>query len=292
MLTAKQKIKYFIDSFLATGQKPECPFCKNHDLKELDRKYLVTRLMECQTCHLYFRYPVDRKEENFEFYQKEYVEQDQIATVLPDEHALNDMIATNFSNTSKNGDRFLNLFARLFPAEKSLRIVDYGCSWGYLAYQFAKAGHEVQGYEISRSRALYGINWLNLQISTDENALTGNNQIFFSSHVIEHHPDISAMVKLAEKLLAPGGYFIAVSPNGSAAFRQKNPAAFHQAWGKVHPNYLNGDFYKYLFRDWSFYIGSSPFNMGNIHPLQKGDSRVDDLSGEELLVIAKFGESV
>ncbi len=292
MLTAKQKIKYFIDSFLATGQKPECPFCKNHDLKELDRKYLVTRLMECQVCHLYFRYPVDRKEENFKFYQTEYVEQDQIATELPDEHALNDMIATNFSNTSKNGDRFLNLFARLFPAEKSLRIVDYGCSWGYLAYQFAKAGHEVQGYEISRSRALYGINWLNLQISTDENALTGNNQIFFSSHVIEHHPDIPAMVKLAEKLLAPGGYFIAVSPNGSAAFRQKNPVAFHQAWGKVHPNYLNGDFYKYLFRDRPFYIGSNPFNMGNIHPLQKGESIVDDLSGEELLVIAKFAESV
>jgi 2-polyprenyl-3-methyl-5-hydroxy-6-metoxy-1,4-benzoquinol methylase len=291
MLTTKQKLKYFIDSLLATGQKAECPFCKTYDVRELDRKYMVTRLMECQNCHLYFRYPVDKNEVNYEFYQTEYVEQDQIATELPEEQVLKQMIDTQFINTSKNGARFLNLFSRLFPGENSLRIIDYGCSWGYLTYQFMQAGHDVQGYEISKSRAAYGISKLGIEILTDEKALMANNQIFFSSHVIEHHPDISGMVRLAEKLLSPGGYFIAVSPNGSAEFRKKDPTAFHQAWGKVHPNYLNAAFYKHIFQGRSYYIGSNPFKMENIRPLISRECIVDDLSGEELLVIIKFGEA-
>jgi hypothetical protein len=106
--------------------------------------------------------------------------------------------------------------------------------------------------------------------------------------VIEHHPDIDGMLRLAGKLLLPGGYFIAVSPNGSKPFRKKFPAAFHQAWGKVHPNYLNGDFYQHVFRGHAHYIGSNPFNMEHIRPLLRQEIIVDDLSGEELLVIARF----
>lgn len=290
MLTPKQKIKYFIESVLAMGQKLECPYCGSGDCKELDRKYLVTRLMECQHCHLYFRFPVDKKNENYEFYQTEYKEQDLIATDLPDENVLKEMIQHQFSSTSKNAGRFLNLFSRLFPGKNSLRIIDYGSSWGYLTYQLAKAGYDVQGYEISKSRAAYGIKNLGVEILTEEKDIRKGNDIFFSSHVIEHHPDISGLIRLAEQSLRPGGYFIAVCPNGSLPFRRKDPSAFHQAWGKVHPNYLNGDFYKHLFQNRPHYIGSSPFRMENIHPLHHDDCMVDGLSGEELLVIAKFGE--
>src|SRR5216683_5822231 len=73
-----------------------------------------------------------------------------------------------FSSTSKNANRFLNLFSRLFPGVNSLRIIDYGSSWGYLTYQLAKAGHDVQGYEISKSRAAYGVKNLGVEILTEE----------------------------------------------------------------------------------------------------------------------------
>ncbi len=290
MLTTKQKLSYFWESLLASRQQVQCICCKNSDCKEIDRKYLVTRLMECMNCHLYFRHPVDKKEVNPEFYQTEYQEKDQITTDLPDETSLKELIDSEFRSTSKNAHRFLRLFGNLFPEEKMLRIIDYGSSWGYLGYQFKKAGHQVQGFEISRSRASYGIKNLGMDIQTSEIALRPNNHIFFSSHVIEHHPDIPGMIRVAEKLLINGGYFIAVSPNGSIAYRKNHPEAFHRAWGKVHPNYLNGDFYNYIFQNQPYYVGSSPFRLENIHPLQQ-ESFVDDLSGEELLIIAQLDQT-
>ena len=289
MLTRRQKFKYLFDSILASGQEVRCPYCKDDHYKVIDRKYQVTRLMECGNCHLYYRFPVDKEDVNAAFYQTEYKELDRMATDLPDDATLKQEIGSGFKNTIKHGDRFLNLFTRLFPDEKFLRIVDYGCSWGYMTYQFKQAGHQVQGFEISRSRAAFGVEKMDLNILTNEQDLKGNNHIFFSSHVIEHHPDIAGMIRLAEKLLIDGGYFIAVSPNGSQPFRQGFPQAFHQAWGKVHPNYLNGDFYQHVFQNRPHYIGSNPFNMKNIHPLCQQELIIDDLSGEELLVIAKFG---
>jgi 2-polyprenyl-3-methyl-5-hydroxy-6-metoxy-1,4-benzoquinol methylase len=249
---------------------------------------LITKLMECQNCHLYFRYPTDKKETNANFYQIDYKEADHITTELPDHSVLEQMKMNGFRTANRNGDRFLELFARLFPSEASLKIMDYGCSWGYLTYQFKKAGHQVQGYEISRPRAEYGIKQLGLEIYTDENLLTNEYDIFFSSHVIEHHPDIAAMIELGKSLLKKGGYFVAICPNGSMPYRHKNKDAFHHCWGKVHPNYLNVDFYKYVFGDHPYHISSSPIVKENIHPLRDNEKIIDDLSGEELLIIAKF----
>jgi hypothetical protein len=289
MLTREQKIKYLFDSIMGSGQKIQCTYCKSGDCKEIDSKYFVTKLMECQNCHLYFRYPVDKKEENADFYQIEYQESDSITTDLPDASVLEKMKQDGFTVGSKNANRYLDLFARLFPSEKSLRIIDYGSSWGYTSYQFKQAGHQVQGYEISRSRAAFGIKNLEVDICIDEKLLRKDNHIFFSSHVIEHHPDIAAMVKLAESLLTDGGYFIAFCPNGSLPFREKNPEIFHRFWGKVHPNFLNGDFYTYVFQNRPHYIASSPIIMEDIRPLQMGEVVKGDLSGEELMVIARFG---
>lgn len=179
MLTGKQKIRYFIDSLLAFRQKIQCTYCRSEHCKEIDRKYLFTKLMECQNCHLYFRFPTDKKETNADFYQIDYRESDQITTELPDYLTLEQMKINGFRTANKNGDRHLDLFARLFPSESSLKIIDYGCSWGYLTYQFKKAGHQMQGYEISRPRAEYGIKQLDLEIYTDESLLGKENDIFF-----------------------------------------------------------------------------------------------------------------
>jgi 2-polyprenyl-3-methyl-5-hydroxy-6-metoxy-1,4-benzoquinol methylase len=236
---------------------------------------------------LYFRYPVDKKETNAEFYQTEYQEKDKLTAELPDEATLNEIKGANFNLANRNAGRFLDIFSNLFPGIARLKIVDYGCSWGYLTFQFKEAGHQVQGYEISRSRAAFGIKHLGIEILTSESEIEGKNDIFFSSHVIEHHPDIAGMISLAKSLVKPGGYFIAVSPNGSKDYREGNKNAFHHTWGKVHPNYLNVDFYKFVFKDVPYYMGSSPFNLENITPIEK-DNFVDNLAGEELLIIAKL----
>ena len=96
------------------------------------------------------------------------------------------------------------------------------------------------------------------------------------------------MIDLARKLIGENGYFIAISPNGSRQYRDQDPNGFHRAWGKVHPNYLNVDFYKTVFKDDPYYIGSNPYNIAAMRPFGKGDQVIDNLDGEELLVIARF----
>jgi hypothetical protein len=290
MLTQKQKIKYFFDSILGSAQKYKCTYCKSEDCKEIDSKYIVTKLIECQNCHLYFRFPIDKKEENANFYQTEYQESDELTTHLPDTSLLEKIKVDRFTYGNKNADRFLNLFTRLFPDEKSLRIIDYGSSWGYTSYQFKEAGHQVQGFEISKPRAAYGIKNLDVDICMDESMLKGGNHIFFSYHVIEHHPDIASMIRLAESLLKDGGYFVAYCPNGSLPFRQKNREIFHRFWGKVHPNFINADFYEHIFKERPYCIASTPIIYENIHPLEMQQLTIDNLSGEELLIVAKFSK--
>lgn len=288
MLTKKQKLDYLFSSMVNIAQDVRCTYCGSTDCITIDRKYFVTRLMECLQCHLYFRHPVDRQDENDKYYQTEYKESDHVTTDLPTMDLLEKLKKENFNSVSKNAGRFLDLFKRLFPLESSLKIVDYGCSWGYLTYQFQEAGHQTQGFEISRSRADFGNKNLGLQIVTDEKSLRGGNDIFFSSHVIEHHPDIKAMLKLAKSLVLPGGYFIAFCPNGSPAFRALHPEAFHRFWGKVHPNFLNAEFFQNIFRDRPYLIGASSVERNHIRPLDSGDQIVDPLTGEELMVIARF----
>ena len=288
MLSTSQKLKYLVDSAFRFGEKVSCTYCGGTDCKQIDRKYFFTRLFECNQCHMYFRHPVEKVEQNKKFYQDDYVENDKITAILPGKEEVEALKQGGFSEGNKNAERYNRILQSIAPGNSSLRVIDYGCSWGYIMWQLQQYGHNMQGFEISVPRAMHGRNNLGVDIKTTEAELRDNNDVFFSSHVIEHHPHIAGMVALARKLLKNNGYFIAISPNGSTAFRNSDPEGFHKAWGKVHPNYLNVDFYKSIFKDTPYYIGSTPFDFEKIGPLSDKQQIADNLAGEELLVIAKL----
>jgi 2-polyprenyl-3-methyl-5-hydroxy-6-metoxy-1,4-benzoquinol methylase len=288
MLLRSQKIQYLIDSAIRYNESVECPFCGSREASLLDRKYLFTRLFDCNNCHLYFRHPVEKIKKNKAFYQDEYVEGDQITTSLPSMTELNLLKLEGFNHGNKNAERYAGVFSRLFPELAKIKIIDYGCSWGYISWQLLACGFDVESYEISSPRAEFGNRNLNLKILTNEDDIRGDNDIFFSSHVIEHHPAISDMIKLAKTKLKTGGYFVAISPNGSEEYRKKDPKGFHHGWGKVHPNYLNLEFYRTIFRNQPYYIGTSPFRFNSIKPMREKEQVVDDMSSEEIIVIAQF----
>ena len=221
MLTTSQKIEYFLESSFRYFSKVKCPNCDSVKCVLIDSKYIVTRLFECSDCHLCFRHPVEKNSVNEKFYQDDYKESDSITATLPDKDSLKNLIAEGFKTGNKNADRYIKLFKTLFKEGKKPNIVDYGSSWGYISYQIKNAGYSLQSFEISKTRAAYGNQNLGLDIRTNEKELKEGVDIFFSSHVIEHHPDLRGMLDLAAKLLSPGGYFIALSPNGSASFRDK-----------------------------------------------------------------------
>jgi hypothetical protein len=170
-------------------------------------------------------------------------------------------------------------------------MIDFGTSWGYASYQFKNAGIQVQSFEISKPMAREGNKLLGLNIQTDPSRLRPGNDIFFSSHVIEHLSDIRNMLEIARSLATQDGLFVAICPNGSRQYREKNPKTFSSLWGMVHPNYLNVDFYSYIFRYNPFIITSNPYlNMELFSSWNKEDQIIDKTDGEEIMIVCSINK--
>lgn len=283
----KVKIEYFLRSALHYFSEVQCTHCGGKSVLKIDQKYFVTHLFECQDCYLQFRHPSDTKTFNERFYQSDYAQDDGITTNLPSADILNQMMASDFAGSPKNAEPVLALWQSVFPRLEEVRAIDFGSSWGYMSYQFLKKGVQTQSFEISKPRAAFGNNHLGLDIKSDTHKLIPGNDLFYSSHVIEHVPSIADMVKEAKRLLKPDGIFIAECPNGSSGFRRKNRSGFHQSWGLVHPNYLSDKFYQHLFKTNPYLITSAPFPLDFIHQWDGKSQVTHDTSGGELLVIAK-----
>jgi 2-polyprenyl-3-methyl-5-hydroxy-6-metoxy-1,4-benzoquinol methylase len=289
MLNISQKISYFLDSAVRMFEPKICPVCGSNKTKVVDKKYIVTKLLQCENCTFKFRHPYESKKANQDFYQKEYFEVDGITTDMPNDAQLQELVNSNFtSDANKNVDRLLQLFSCFFDNLNGVKIIDYGASWGYISYQFKKAGMEVQSFEISKPRGGFGNKKLGLNITADTEQLQGGIDIFFSSHVIEHVPSITDMINLAKKLVKPGGFFIALCPNGSDVYKQLQPVSFHKAWGKVHPNFLSNDFYHYIFKGQSIFLATTPINYNEVKQWNQKDNFTGDLSQVELLCIVKL----
>ena len=174
-----------------------------------------------------------------------------------------------------------------------VKIIDYGSNWGYVSFQFKEAGFETQSFEISKRMSEKGQELLGLEITSSVTDLTSGNNVFFTSHVIEHLSDINILLATAKQLLTDDGYFIAYSPNGSADYKRKNPETFHKLWGMVHPNFMNEKFYCNVFKEHPYLITSSPYPDMNLFENWDGYSQVvDRTDGEELLVICRINKKI
>ncbi len=282
------KISYLAESAVRYFSDKHCPSCGGRDSDIVDTKFFVTRLFQCKKCSLLFRHPKDSTEFNFKFYQKKY-NQSGITTDLPSQEDLEKLKANNFEG--KNVAIYNDIFSALFTEKQSneIRLVDYGCSWGYQSFQFLSKGFDCSSFEISKPRAEYGNSHLGLSIKTDEFQLPLANDIFFSCHVIEHVPSPLNMIEFGLNHLRSGGYFIAESPNGSHPFKKKEPEVFHHLWGQVHPNMLTADFYSSAFAHQPHFITTSPFDnvTTELNKWDRESNVILNLSGRELLVVAK-----
>jgi len=281
------KIKYLFRSAFHYFSPIACPNCGERSIVKVDQKYIVTRLFECRLCYLQFRHPSDSVFFSEKFYQSDYVQDDGITTDLPDTQTLKQMLSTNFSGSAKNADHVVDLWKSIFRDVQTISAIDYGSSWGYMSYQFLKKGIQTQSFEISRPRAAFGNKHLGLSIKSNTNDLQPGNDLFYSSHVIEHVPSITDMVNTGKRLLKPEGVFVAECPNGSVAFRKQNENAFHQGWGLVHPNYLSDKFYQKLFGKNPYFITSAPFDLDAIRKWDGVSQVTHDTAGGQLLIIAK-----
>lgn len=289
MLTRIQRLTYLFDSLKRCWWPAVCPSCGSKNVDVIDRKFLVTTLNDCRECRLCFRHPTDSFEANANFYQSSYVEGDGITTFTPCDAELKSLLHEGFrSFPAKDATRIRELFEHLCPGRTDLKIIDFGCSWGYISHQLKQYGFDVQGFEISEPRASYGRKTLDLDILTSQVEVRSDNDLFFSSHVIEHVPNPSSMLAFAKTRTRKNGFVITICPNGSPEFRKSNPVGFTDMWGKVHPNYINRDFLSKFAKTSPFYIASTQDGWKRIAKWDRDSQVIDeDMTGDEILFVFK-----
>lgn len=125
-----QQLKYLMSSFAGRFDRSRlvCPDCGCSEYREISRKKLVTRLVECSACRLRFRIPQDPPSHYFDFYQSSY--SSTMATECPSREQLDEMLRTSFTKTEKNFSHKVAILKALGLSAGS-SVVDYGASWGY-----------------------------------------------------------------------------------------------------------------------------------------------------------------
>lgn len=268
-----------------------CPNCANADYVRLERKAIVTELRECTSCKLMYRFPTDPRGHGDKFYQEHY--QQGFTTSLPSEEDLDKLLGSGFAGHEKSYAPHIALLKKL-GARAGSSVFDYGCSWGYGSWQFKQAGFNVKSFELSKPRAAFARARLDIDIYDDLATLAANAdsisaEFFFSNHVVEHVPRPAEVAEIAQRVLRPGGYFVAITPNGSLGYRNRAPKGWSASWGNVHPNLISDSFWRHTFADRPHFVGSFPSTESDlIKWFQEGGMTAAAQNDAELLCVAKL----
>lgn len=292
MRNLSDKISYFgtMAQRKAFGSYFAYPNCSSQSSEFVDRKYLILELRRCSVCKLLFRSPTDAVGEGEEYYAGEYDEE--FTTTLPDDEALQRLMEGSFSSTDGDYSQYIHILERLGLDPGSL-VYDFGCSWGYGAFQLARAGYKVRGYEIAKHRRDYGCEKLGVRFDdTFPPPRSPPLDCFLCAHVLEHVPSVESVVAQAMPLLKPGGLFVSFTPNGSMALRGRWPKLWRKMWGRSHPNFLDDVFWRDRFKDCEYVITSNIPTDEKIEEWRLGGGQlVGRLNEWELLFAARKASS-
>lgn len=268
-------------------QDKACPYCGTPATTLLARKHFLLHLRKCPDCGLLFRWPKDTADVNAAFYQRAYVESG-LTTDLPDGAQLAHLLESNFAGTEKDFSTWIAILKLLLPQG---RVLDFGSSWGYGTLQLRRAGYDVTGFEVSRGRAQFGRDHLHVPIVDSATALDGLKGEFdaiFSSHVLEHLPDLRQVFRRFHALLKPGGHLLVFVPNCGGEKARQLGVRWGPMLGEKHPLSLDRGFLETaLTREgFSAKFFSDPYALDEIAASLAGQREPAPAAGDELMVAA------
>src|SRR5262245_61530838 len=95
-----RRVTYMLSGLVGRlTQQGSCPACGNSGGRTVDHKWFHT-LIECQTCLLLYRFPVESLQAMSDFYDVGY--SDPQATDLPDDKKLSEMLESRFKGSDKD----------------------------------------------------------------------------------------------------------------------------------------------------------------------------------------------
>lgn len=229
-----------------------------------------------------FRYPKETMEYNEQYYQDDYDEG--ITTQMPPIETLNEWKQKGFKGSPRDFSTQVSIVQAVAPSGK---LLDFGASWGYASYQFMLAGYDTIGYEVSRPRARYAHDHLGVKMLSSMRELSAQTEtydVIFTSHVLEHCPNLREILDTFFRVLKSEGKLVALVPNCKSQ-RQIMGMGF----GMHHIFALNQEFFAKNLPTHGFkslFFASSPYAQPEFWDRLRRLKSMDVVEGDELLVVA------
>lgn len=233
-----------------------------------------------------YRSPVTSEREA-ELYYKSARYRSGFTTECPSREQLKKMREEKFRGTPKDFSRYLEILVSLGCGPGD-RVLDFGCSWGYGAWQFADYGFDVTGIEPSEARARFAKNELGIKVYPALIDVKEKFDIFFSAHVLEHVSRLRDVIKGGLSTLCNGGFFVSITPNGSEPYRKKNPGAWQRSWGLKHPQLLDNEFLERRFDEYDYLVTSRLSDLQAVRAWSEGRRQGAPLDGPEILTVVRY----
>jgi len=271
------------------GQPRICPYCgPSTEVRLVRRKKVIVEILQCQSCHLWFRWPADTPGEHDSYYQEDFAT-DAPQIKLPGNDELDMLKQKNFSGSALDINNKIRVLQSLHSGG---RVLDFGCSWGYGTYQLRQAGFDAVGFEVSRPRAKFGREKLGLNIIDSFEELKKlperSFDIIFSNHVVEHLPDIGTTFSILTRLLKEHGFVFHVLPNFMGRMAR---SGYWVKWiGEDHPVAPAIPFFEFAIPRAGLtkpVFGSDPFDDQMSLALRASPAANLSTEGNELLVFAR-----
>jgi 2-polyprenyl-3-methyl-5-hydroxy-6-metoxy-1,4-benzoquinol methylase len=175
---------------------------------------------------------------NHRFYQRVFTDLFEETTGTISEIQSGEMdrfIAARFNGVKYDYHHKLTVVQQL-TGSKSGHFLDFGCGWGYIAFQAQDMGWTVGGFEINPEFTIFVSEKLGINVHTAPEFINtpenyGHYDVIFMHHVLEHLMEPRQTLDALYQLLKPGGHLIIVVPN-AASDRWNNSAA--QTLGQNH----------------------------------------------------------
>jgi len=227
-----------------------CPLCKSSLEDQIvisshvfGSKNKSRSFFKCEVCDVIYQYPLLTKEEERQFYISEFEgfmdsrSGNQGGWLNAEKH-----IKAN-NDTVKRRMKYLSPFF-----EKPKKVLDIGCSSGFMLFPLKEQGHECYGIEPSGVFSEF-VKSKNINVYESIEDLNKTQfDIIMHFFVLEHITDPIDFLKKQLNLLKPGGKLIFEIPNYEDPLYSiyDIPAFERFYWSLAHPWYFNENSLKYL----------------------------------------------
>jgi 2-polyprenyl-3-methyl-5-hydroxy-6-metoxy-1,4-benzoquinol methylase len=285
------KVRATVCRNIITFQSKSCPYCGSEKTTYIGRNAPLSHVRKCHHCALLYRWPKQDAAFNNNFYQSSYSNVHRgIATDLPLAVQVQTMRACSFKNTNKDYSHYVALVKQL----DCKSVLDYGCSWGYVTYQFQQAGVEAEGLEVSRLRAEFGKRHLGVSIHCSHEELTTARRQYdciFTSHALEHLPSPRVALEFFERVMAPGAWLVCVVPNCGGEDALKHGLQWGPFSSAIHPLSYTEQFFAESLSNHQMVLAaafSSPFSPQDVATKLHAQSAPFGANGHDLIILAQY----